>query len=468
MSKGDICMKNRDVENEVLYEHYDDDLDELMDMDIEEEEEPKEKVEKHSFQAFYMEKLPEGEEPLGNVIGHDKQKEEILNMVNWFKNSKALKERGVSIPRGLIMFGSPGNGKSLMIKEIIKCVEAPVFVFRGEETNVVGGIVEVFREAKKAGHAVVVFDELDLLINKDKRVVRALQESLDGVESSDDILVLAATNSLRDIPDPLLRNGRLEKIIRIPYPTGEEAVKLLKKHFQEFGVALPKDFDEEETALLITDISCSGVKAVVNDVVLRNGFENITNEMIDKSIYYISEKVKDKPKEDNIEVAIHESAHAVMAHAFPEFFKMNRITIDGASGAFFAEEKEEGFWPYDKVVADIKISMAGNIAQKLFCGRGSRGAESDLQRARACAYNIFTQNGYSSCWEVLPPIEPGRRIETQEKRRRMEKKIEKFLRKCEKETRNYLLENEKKVRDLGKLLYEKKHLKPTEILSVIG
>ena len=461
-------MKNRDVENEVLYEHYDDDLDELMDMDIEEEEEPKEKVEKHSFQAFYMEKLPEGEEPLGNVIGHDKQKEEILNMVNWFKNSKALKERGVSIPRGLIMFGSPGNGKSLMIKEIIKCVEAPVFVFRGEETNVVGGIVEVFREAKKAGHAVVVFDELDLLINKDKRVVRALQESLDGVESSDDILVLAATNSLRDIPDPLLRNGRLEKIIRIPYPTGEEAVKLLKKHFQEFGVALPKDFDEEETALLITDISCSGVKAVVNDVVLRNGFENITNEMIDKSIYYISEKVKDKPKEDNIEVAIHESAHAVMAHAFPEFFKMNRITIDGASGAFFAEEKEEGFWPYDKVVADIKISMAGNIAQKLFCGRGSRGAESDLQRARACAYNIFTQNGYSSCWEVLPPIEPGRRIETQEKRRRMEKKIEKFLRKCEKETRNYLLENEKKVRDLGKLLYEKKHLKPTEILSVIG
>jgi len=167
-------------------------------------------------------------------------------------------------------------------------------------------------------------------------------------------------------------------------------------------------------------------------------------------------------------VAIHESAHAVMAHAFPEFFKMNRITIDGASGAFLAEEKEEGFWPYDKVVADIKISMAGSIAQKLFCGRGSRGAESDLQRARISAYNIFTQNGYSSCWETLPPVQTGARIETQEKRRKMEKKIEKFLRKCEKETRNYLLDNEKKVRDLGKLLFEKKHLKPTEILSVIG
>ena len=460
-------MKNRDIENEVILEDYDDY--ELEDLDLDEvREDMKNDVEKHSFEAFYMEKLPEGEEPLSQVVGHEKQKEEILRMIKWFKDSKNLKERGVSIPRGLILFGEPGNGKSLLIKEIIKCVEAPVFVFRGEETNVVGGIVEVFREAKKAGHAVVVFDELDLLINKDKRVVRALQESLDGVESSDDILVLAATNSLRDIPGPLLRNGRLEKVIRIPYPSGEEAVTLLKKHFQEFGVALPKDFDEEETALLITDISCAGVKAVVNDVVLRNGFEDITNGMIDNSIYNISERVKDKPREDNLEVGIHEAAHAVMAHSFPQYFKLNRITIAGASGAFYAEEKEEGFWPYDKVVADIKISMAGNIAQKLFCGRGSRGAESDLQRARISAYNIFTQNGYSSCWETLPVLQPGARVETQEKRRKMEKKIEKFLRKCEKETRNYLLNNEKKVRDLGKLLFEKKHLKPTEILSVIG
>ena len=460
-------MRNKDIENEMIEDESWDDEDSANPPFVNRKKN-KSKVKQHSYEAFYMEKLPEGEKPLANVIGHDKQKEEILRLVDWFKNSKALKAKGVSIPRGLIMFGSPGNGKSMLIKEIIRCVEAPVFVFRGEDTNIVGGIVEVFREAKKAGHAVVVFDELDLLINKDKRVVRALQESLDGVESSDDIFVLAATNSLRDIPDPLLRNGRLEKIIRIPYPTGEEAVTLLKKHFKEFGVDLPKDFDEEETALLFTDISCAGVKAVVNDVVLRNGFENITNEMIDSSIYYISEKVKDKPKEDNIEVAIHEAAHAVVANSFPQFFKMNRITIAGASGVFYAEEKDEGFWPYDKVVADIKISMAGNIAQKLFCGRGSRGAESDLQRARSSAYNIFTQNGYSSCWETLPPVEQGRRIETQEKRRRMEKKIEKFLRKCEKETRSYLAKNEKKVRDLGKLLFEKKHLKPTEILSVIG
>ena len=320
-------MKNRDIENEMINDDVDFDLEDFPFDEDEEIKDNKDKIEKTPFEAYYVDKLPEGEEPLSKVVGHDKQKSEILDMVKWFKNSKALKERGVSIPRAILLFGEPGNGKTLILKEIIRCVEAPVFVFRGEETNIVGGIVEVFREAKKAGHAVVVFDELDLLINKDRRVVRALQESLDGVESSDDILVLAATNSLHDIPHPLLRNGRLEKIVRIPYPTGKEAVSLLKKHFQEFGVDLPKDFDEEETELLINGISCAGVKSVVNDIVLRNGFENITTEMIDDSIYYISERVKDAPKEDNLEVAIHEAAHAVMANSFPEFFSLNRITI---------------------------------------------------------------------------------------------------------------------------------------------
>ena len=189
-------MKNRDIENEMINDDVDFDLEDFPFDDEEEIKDNKDKIEKTPFEAYYVDKLPEGEEPLSKVVGHDKQKSEILDMVKWFKNSKALKERGVSIPRAILLFGEPGNGKTLILKEIIRCVEAPVFVFRGEETNIVGGIVEVFREAKKAGHAVVVFDELDLLINKDRRVVRALQESLDGVESSDDILVLAATNSL--------------------------------------------------------------------------------------------------------------------------------------------------------------------------------------------------------------------------------------------------------------------------------
>lgn len=421
-----------------------------------------------SFEVVYNNKLNDGEEPLGKVVGHDTQKKEILSVIEWFKHSKELKAKGVSIPRGVILFGDPGNGKSLMIKEIIRCCEAPVFIFQGEQKNVVEGVIETFKKAREAGHAIIVFDELDLLIDQEKRVVRALQENLDGVESDDDILVLAATNYLCDIPRPLLRHGRIDKIVKIPFPTNEEAIALLKKHFKEFGVALPKDFDEEEVGLSLNGISCAGVKAVVNDIVLRNGFENITSKMIDDSIYRVTDRIKSAPEEDNIEVAIHEASHAVVAKSFPQFFTVNRLNISGASGEFTAKEVEKGFWPYDKEVANIKISMAGVIAQKLFCGRGSKGCDGDLQQARIAAYNLFNICGYSSCWETMPLVNSRSRKESQIKLRKMERKIEAFLRKCERETTKYVKQHESQIKALGQLLFEKKHLKSSEILSVIG
>ncbi len=431
--------------------------------------EPQKTISKTEAYEFVNASEPkEGEEPLGKVVGHENQKKELLFVIDCFKRSKEFKEKGVSIPRGVILFGLPGNGKSLLIKEVIKCCEAPVFVFQGEQTNIVEGICETFKKAKEAGHSIIVFDELDLLIDKERRVVRALQENLDGVESSDDVLVLAATNDIGEIPDPLLRHGRLEKLIRVPRPTGEEALELLKKHFKEFNLKFPKDFDGDEVALSLNGISCAGVKSVVNDLVLRNGFENITSEMIDNSIYNIADRVKDTPEEDNFEVAIHEAGHAVVAKAFPQFFLINRLSISGASGEFHPKEVEKGFWPYAKVIADIKISMAGVLAQKIICGRGSRGCESDLQNARVDAYNMLNMCGYSSCWETLPVLRRDTRTDTPIKRRKMEKKIEALLKKCEKETSVYIKSHRHQISALGKLLYEKKHLKSSEILSCIG
>ena len=421
-----------------------------------------------TYKLFFAPQLEEGEKPLSRVVGHENQKKELLCVIDWFKRSQELKEKGVSIPKGVILFGAPGNGKSLLIKEIIRCCDAPVFVFQGEQANVVEGIIETFKKAREAGHAIIVFDELDLLIDKDRRVTRALQENLDGVESTDDILVLAATNYLNDIPDPLLRHGRLEKLIKIPYPTGEEALTLLKKHFKEFNLEFPKDFDEEEVALSLNGITCAGVKAVVNDLVLRNGFENITSEMIDNSIFNITDRVKDTPDEDNLEVAIHEAGHAVMAKAFPEYFLINRLNISGASGEFHAKEVEKGFWPYPKIIADIKISMAGVLAQKILCSGGSRGCEDDLQSARIDAYNMINMCGYSSCWETLPVIRERARVDTPVKRRKMERKIERLLKKCERETSQYIKSHKLQISALGKLLFEKKHLKSSEILSCIG
>ena len=437
--------------------------------DVDLENKPKGNNNKYPYEFISPQKLNEEEQPLSRVVGHENQKKELLNVIDWFKRSRELKAKGLSTPHGTLLFGPAGCGKSMLIKEIIKCCEAPVFVFKGEKDNaIVEGIVDTFKKARETGHAIVVFDELNLLINKERRVIRALQECMDGVESDDNILVLAATNDLDDIPGPLLRHGRFDKLIHIPYPKGKDALVLFKRYMNEFGVKLPDDFDDEEMELSLNNISCAGIKAIVNDLLLRNGFENITTEMIDKSIFNITDRIKTTPEEDNMDVAIHESSHAVIAKQFPKYFDINRLNISGASGCFHAREVEPGFWPYEKVLADIKICMAGIIGQKIICGRGSRGVESDLQSARKSAYNLLNISGYSTCWETLPTVAAGSRTETQAKRRRMERKIERLLRRCERETYKIVKKNKGKIVSLAKLLFEKKHLKSSEILAVIG
>lgn len=419
------------------------------------------------YDEIFDSKLKEGETPLGNVVGLETQKKELLLVIDWFKRSKELKAKGVSIPKGVILFGKPGNGKSLLIKEIINCCEAHVFIFQGGQNNIVEGINETFKKAKEVGHSIIVIDELDLLINCENRVVRVLQERLDGVESNDDILVLTATNSLGDIPGPLLRHGRLEKMISVPPPSGENALMLFKKHYEALGLSYPEDFDDEEMILSLNGVNCVGIKSLVNDIVLRNGFDNITTEMIDESVNNIIGRVKSSNIINNLDVAIHEAGHAIVAKSFPQYFVVNRLTIHNQGGDCSVKEVKEGFWPYKKAIANIKISMAGLIAQKIITGNGSLGCDEDLQRARNSAYNLLNICGYSSCWETLPMIRQGARLETAKKRRGMERKIERLLRKCEKDTTKYIKAHREQIAKLGNLLLAKQHLKSSEIMAIV-
>lgn len=405
---------------------------------------------------------------LPNVIGHDEQKKEILTVIDWFKRSEELHAKGASIPKGVILFGAPGNGKSLLIREIIRYVDVPVFVLHGDDENVTSAINNMFGDAKKEKKAIVVIDELDLLINRERRVVRALQENLDGVESSSNVFVLAAANDIEEIPDALVRNGRLEKLIKIPYPSREESVDILKKNLTKFDLSLPNDIDEEELQGQLRHVSCAGLVSIANDIALRNDFGPFTVEDLDRSIYNITDRVKDGYAKSSIVTAYHEAGHAVMASAFPQYFSLKKLYLKGNGGYFSPDEVEEGYWPYDKVLASIQVGLAGLIAEKIIVGYGSRGCERDLEQSRSSIYNLVNRIGYKTAADTLPMLGEGRRTDTWVWRHKNEKKCIKIMKQCERKTTRYIKKNKDKVIALANKLMEKNKLKNSEIIAVIG
>lgn len=416
-----------------------------------------------------MERLIERNKFCENVIGHKLALDELYNVITWFNNSKELTSRGVSIPRGILLHGAPGNGKTLIMKEIVDCLNVPTFTISGSNTNVVEEVEQTFKKARKEEQAIILIDEIDLLIDKERRVIRVLQENLDGVENNDNILVIAATNYIDDIPRALKRNGRLEKIIEIDDPEDDEIIQLLKNYFDMYGVKMPSDIDEEELTSSSEGLSCAALKSVVNDVILRNGFTNITYEMLDQSVFNVMNGIKTRDKEIyNLDVAIHEAGHAVAANRFKKYFIINRLNLDSGSACCVTKNVEPNIGTYDSLRAKIIVAMSGIVAQKVICKEGSVGCAEDLQEARRLAYHLINMAGYSSCYETLPVIDADSRMDTFIKRRKMERKIERYLRKCEKESYKIISQNKEKVIKLANALYKKKRLKSNEILELLN
>ena len=125
------------------------------------------------------------------------------------------------------------------------------------------------------------------------------------------------------------------------------------------------------------------------------------------------------------------------------------------------------FWPYDKVIANVKILLAGNLAQKIICGRGTYGCEEDLGKARSEIYRLVNRTGYKNCWRTLPDYHSYRK-ESQIKKRSNERIIEIIFKKCEKETKSYIKKNALKIEVLGNLLYKKEKLTSSQINAALA
>lgn len=121
---------------------------------------------KESYRLIMPTPLEDREDPFSEVIGHQNEKDELLRIINWFNHSKELMEKGISIPRGVIMYGRPGTGKTMLMRALIRLCQCPVLVYQGQSSNRCKALMETFDKAKELSHAVILIDELDLVVHK--------------------------------------------------------------------------------------------------------------------------------------------------------------------------------------------------------------------------------------------------------------------------------------------------------------
>ena len=217
------------------------------------------------------------------VYGYQEVKDELNRIKNWYENEDFLNNPKITLPKGILLYGRPGNGKTLFIREFINNFDCPKFIIEGRNDNTALEIKRMFEKAKKEKFAIVVIDELELLVDKNSREQRILQQELDGIEQKGSILVLATANDIDEVGAPLKRPGRFDKKIEIDKPTRSSRADIFKNMLLDLETDI-SNINFEHVSKHCTNVSGAEIKAIVNDVYLRCQNSQITEEEIEASI----------------------------------------------------------------------------------------------------------------------------------------------------------------------------------------
>lgn len=386
-----------------------------------------------------------------DVAGMDEVKEDLLMISNMMKNPDYRKS-GARIPRGILLQGPPGNGKTLLARAfagetgvnfiaVNACDFGSQFVGIGSSK-----IKKVFTEAKKNAPCVIFIDEIDSVGAKRgsasdaagkemNTMLTSLLNQMDGFEQMDNVIVLAATNRASDLDDALVRPGRFDRQLVVNYPDKLTRVELFKLYTKEKKVS--PDVDFERLATKTYGYSCSKIECIVNEatiISIKEKHNGITNKDFEEAILQMDIKGHIKKKytqtdEERETVAYHEAGHAVVTY-FATNKEVSSVTIrpttSGAGGFTITENKEESsLCPISDYKNELVLLYGGRAAEVKLRGsieNATAGASADIQQATKIAtsyvsieqgidYSLFgevgiekvmslTQNLLKSAWET--------------------------------------------------------------------
>lgn len=407
---------------------------------------------------------------LENVIGYDYIKEELSNIINWYNNDKILNDKNIKLPKGIVFYGNPGNGKTLFVRELRNAFDANAYVIKGDAEKIESEITKTYEEARKHPFSLVLVDELDLLIGDNSSLTRLFQDELDGInQDGGRVLTIATTNHFYSLPEALTRNGRFDRPIEITAPDKKTRIKIFEHFFNVLdidGSKLSFDFLAEMTHFK----SCADIIAICNDLALRHNGKTISNSDFLRSIDICNGRIRcisSNSIAHNRAIAIHEIGHALLTLKYSENYKLLMTSYCGNGGYTSACPVDESITNIEAEIQNIEITLAGNICEKLFNDFESTGSVDDLEKARNSANYIVNRYGIYGSSTILKRFDSEARMETEKTRYRNEKLSNKLIRKCERCVVKYLITKKELVYTLTTMMQEKGYLLEDDFIKVI-
>jgi cell division protease FtsH len=366
----------------------------------------------------------------GDVAGCDEAKEDLSEMVDFLRDPTKFQKLGGRIPRGVLLVGSPGTGKTLLAKAVAGEAKVPFFSISGSDfvEMFVGvgaaRVRDMFEQAKKQSPCIIFIDELDAVgrqrgaglgggNDEREQTLNQMLVEMDGFEPSVGVIVIAATNR-PDVLDPaLLRPGRFDRQVVVPLPDIRGREQVIKVHMRKVPVA--PDVDAMVLARGTPGMSGADLANLVNEAALFAARSN--KRLVDMEDF---EKAKDKifmgperksmviSPEEKSATAYHESGHAIIGSLLPGCDPVHKVTVmprGRALGVTWSLPVADRLSLYrDQMLANISMLFGGRVAEELFVGKISTGASNDFERATGIARDMVTRYGMS---EALGPMVYG-------------------------------------------------------------
>ena len=354
-----------------------------------------------------------------DVAGIDEARDELNEIVDFLKNPNKYRKLGARIPKGVLMVGSPGTGKTLLARAIAGEAGVPFFHTSGSEFEemLVGAgasrVRDLFTKAKKAAPALIFIDEIDAVARKrgtriqsgtTEQTLNQILVEMDGFEKNVDVIVLAATNR-PDVLDPaILRPGRFDRQIRIDLPDVDGRREILEVHSK--NKPLNEKVDLQVIARRTVGFTGADLENILNEsaiIAAKEGSKNISmndiEEAVSKVVLGPAKRSRKRTDKEVQLVAYHEAGHAVVAKYTPESTPVDKISIvsRGSSGGvtMFTPEKDEYITSRRKLIADIIVGLGGRAAEEVALDDISTGASSDIEKATSIAKRMVQQFGMS-------------------------------------------------------------------------